>query len=435
MGMKLHLQTFNVSDVQAGASTKLEHGVLTFDAEKLRELVLSDERIAGVQFEIARPGDSTRIIHVMDMVEPRVKADGAPCFPGFLCPPRTCGRGTTNRLAGMALIGCARKIHIPIGVDSGVLEFNEGIIEMSGPGQNRCIGGDTINLCMVMSHVEGLSTLEFDESCRLANLKAADFLARATLGQKPDLEEDFECGVVDPSLPKFGMYAQIQSQGPMCRTFLYSVPMEGYYTPVLISPTELMDGAIVSSNYRNQMRRCTWMQQNNFVMKELFKRHGKELNFVGTVITRGHYGSDDEKTRHAQFAGKVLEFLGCDAAIGCHEATGNSNLEYYYTLIALEESGIVACPIVQEFGGPNGDDEPVLFFPKEAVSVVAGGAIDRLVDVPAVKKVIGGDSMRFTTDAMAFTELDPHVAFTAGAHYFFCGFNALQQNGFRAMDF
>ncbi len=433
--MKLRLQTFTVTDVKQGDCTALQNGVLRFNAEELRKMILADARITDVTFDVARPGDSTRIVHVMDMVEPRVKADGSPCFPGFLCLPETCGRGTTNRLDGMALIGCAEKIHIPIGVDSGVLEFNEGIIEMSGPGQNRCIGGNTLNLCMVMSHAEGLTTLEFDESCRMACLKAADYLARVTLGGNPDAVEEFECGVADPTLPKFGMYAQIQSQGPMCRTFLYGVPMEGNYTPVLLSPTELMDGAVVSSNYRNQMRRCTWMQQNNFVMKELFRRHGKELNFMGMVLTRGHYDSDNDKIRHAQFAGKVLEFLGCEAAVGCHEATGNSNIEYYYTLMALERAGIVACPVVQEFGGPAGDDEPVLFFPKEAVSVVAGGAIDRLVDVPAVEKVIGGDSIRFTTDALAFTELDPHEAFTAGAHFFFGGFNALQQNGFRAMDF
>ena len=74
-------------------------------------------------------------------------------------------------------------------------------------------------------------------------------------------------------------------------------------------------------------------------------------------------------------------------------------------------------------------------FPKEAVSIVSGGGIDRFVDVPAMQRVIGGDSVRFTDADKAFQDMDPHSAFTASAHYFFCGFRSLQINGFRAEDY
>ena len=429
--MKMSLGTFNVTKVETGKETKFEKGVLTINAAELCALIAKDDTFIDVKIEIANPGDSIRIVHVLDAVEPRVKAEGPSCcFPGFLGLPKTAGQGVTHRLAGMAVVGTTKEIHIPSGVESGVLEFNEGIIDMSGPGQKHCICGDTINVCLCMETRPGVTTYEYDNATRMAMLKAADYLAKSTLGKKPDEMREYKTGVVDPKLPNVAYINQIQSQGFLCRTFLYAMPMEPYYTPTLLSPMELMDGAVVSSNYRNQMRCCTFMQQNNYVVEELFNRHGKELNFVGMVMSRGHYDDQPLKIRLGHYSGKLAEMMGATAAVMTLEGTGNSNIDYMNTLVAMEDMGIATVPICHEFGGRDGDDEALFEFPKQAVSIVPGGGIDREYAIPEMKKVVGGSSIQFTDGPLAYQDIDPHKAFSASAHQFFCGFRALQQNGF-----
>jgi len=58
-------------------------------------LVLEDPRIIGVEVEIARPGESVRIVHCLDAVEPRTKIGEATVFPGFLGGMETVGTGET----------------------------------------------------------------------------------------------------------------------------------------------------------------------------------------------------------------------------------------------------------------------------------------------------------------------------------------------------
>ena len=68
-----------------------------------RRAVLS---IADVELHIAKPGESVRIIHSLDVVEPRWKVAGpGGVFPGFVSPPSAVGEGQTNRLAGVAVVG------------------------------------------------------------------------------------------------------------------------------------------------------------------------------------------------------------------------------------------------------------------------------------------------------------------------------------------
>lgn len=55
------------------------------------------------------PGEATRIVHVLDAVEPRIKVGGdTVAFPGFLGPARTVGAGITRRLGGLAVLQCGQ---------------------------------------------------------------------------------------------------------------------------------------------------------------------------------------------------------------------------------------------------------------------------------------------------------------------------------------
>ena len=52
--MELTLAIHTVSDAKVGSGTSLDGGVLTVDAEELREAILEDRRIESVDIEIGK---------------------------------------------------------------------------------------------------------------------------------------------------------------------------------------------------------------------------------------------------------------------------------------------------------------------------------------------------------------------------------------------
>ena len=51
--------------------------------------------------------------------------------------------------------------------------------------------------------------------------------------------------------------------------------------------TLMLDGALVNGNYRAPGRAATYGHTNNFIVRELSRRHGHDVNFLGMVIGRG----------------------------------------------------------------------------------------------------------------------------------------------------
>ena len=69
--MRLELHKVKVKDVQWGSATCVKDGVLYVNKEKAKALIAEESRFARVDLELARPGESTRIIPVKDVVEVR----------------------------------------------------------------------------------------------------------------------------------------------------------------------------------------------------------------------------------------------------------------------------------------------------------------------------------------------------------------------------
>ena len=74
--IRLEMGHIFIKDIQFAAESKIEDGVLYVSEEAVKEIVLEDEKIKSVKFDIARPGESGRITPVKDVIEPRVKVEG-----------------------------------------------------------------------------------------------------------------------------------------------------------------------------------------------------------------------------------------------------------------------------------------------------------------------------------------------------------------------
>ncbi|MGH2519908.1 MAG: glycine/sarcosine/betaine reductase component B subunit, partial [Chloroflexota bacterium] len=102
--MRLTLEQHRVREIAWGSRTTLERGVLIVDRDELIAELLRDERLAGVDLDIATPGEACRMVQVFDVVEPRARLEPAEAdFPGILSRMQACGNGRTRVLRGAAV--------------------------------------------------------------------------------------------------------------------------------------------------------------------------------------------------------------------------------------------------------------------------------------------------------------------------------------------
>ncbi|MCH8088135.1 MAG: hypothetical protein IIC81_09845, partial [Chloroflexi bacterium] len=310
--MRLELASFNIDRITPGARTRLSQGELQVDVEEIRKLVLADENIRDVKIHLVHPGESVRIVHALDVVEPRHKVSGpGAVFPGVLGPPTSVGEGRTHRLSGMAIVTAGEP------VTGEPLYWREAIIDMSGPGVAHSPFSQTANLVLELVAREPSTpeeraedntiigsgySLSYNRSVRVAGFKVASYLARVTADMTPDRVDVFELTPVDPGLPKV-FYASQESG-----RFLYGGEMG--WQPTLLHPNELADGVIFRTfNGPASFRESTYLYQTHPVVADLYRRHGRDLSFAGVLLYPLGGERLSEKERICSFASKLLHML------------------------------------------------------------------------------------------------------------------------------
>lgn len=382
--MRLELGQVLIKDVQFGDSTKLENGVLFVNKDELISLISEDEHIASVELDIARPGESVRITPVKDVVEPRVKVEGpGGVFPGILSKVDVVGSGKTNVLKGCVVMTTGK-----------IVGFQEGIVDMTGPGAEYTPFSKTINLVMKCEPKEGLKQHDHERAVRFAGFKAAAYLAETAKTVQPDVVDVYETdtfleGIKKyPDLPKVGYVQMLQTQGLLHDTYVYGVDAK-QIVPTIMYPTEIMDGAIVSGNCVSACdKNTTYHQMNNPVIHDLLAAHGKTLNFVGVIITNENVYLAD-KERSSNWTAKLAEYLGLDGAIISQEGFGNPDTDLIMNTKKIEAKGIKTVIITDEYAGRDGASQSLADADASANAVVTGGNANEIIVLPKMDKVIG----------------------------------------------
>lgn len=382
--MKLELGCVQINDIQFASESKVENGTIYVNAEELKALLLEDENLKSVELEIAKPGESVRIMPVKDVIEPRVKVNGGGnLFPGVISKVETVGSGRTNVLKGSAVVTTGK-----------IVGFQEGIIDMCGEGAKYTPFSQLNNLVVVCEPIDGLAKLAHEKAVRFAGLKAADYIGKLAKDVEPDEVKVYEtCSVKEgiekyPELPRVAYVLMLQSQGLMHDTYVYGVDMK-QSLPTILSPTELMDGAILSGNCVSACdKNTTYHHLNNPVIADLFEQHGKTLNFVGVIITNENVYLAD-KMRSSDWTSKLCEFLGVDGAIVSQEGFGNPDTDLIMNCKKIEAKGVKTVIITDEYAGRDGASQSLADADASANAVVTGGNANMVINLPAMDKVIG----------------------------------------------
>ena len=382
--MKLELGYVFIKDIQFADISKVENGTLYVNKEEVKALILEDQNFKSADVDLARPGESIRIMPVKDVIEPRVKVEGpGGIFPGMVNKVTTVGSGKTNVLKGAAVITTGK-----------IVGFQEGIIDMTGLGAEYTPFSKLNNLVLVCEPIDGLKQHEHEKALRFAGYKVALYLGALAKDLVADEVHTFETPTLVeglrmyPDLPRVAYVCMLQSQGLMHDTYVYGVDAK-QTLPTLIYPTETMDGAIVSGNCVSACdKNTTYHHLNNPVIHDLFEEHGKTLNFVGVIITNENVYLAD-KERSSNWSAKLAEFLGVDGVIVSEEGFGNPDTDLIMNCKKIESMGIKTVLITDEYAGRDGTSQSLADADVKADAVVTGGNANEVIELPPMEKLIG----------------------------------------------
>ena len=387
--MKLEHGNFFVKEVVFGTKTSYANGVLTINKEEALQVVREDEHITEADLVLARPGDQVRIVPVKEAIEPRCKVSGGVMFPGVIHDLVMAGSGRTHVLKGSCVL--------VVGKHWG--GFQDGLIDMSGPGARHTIYSQINNICLVADTDEEFEKREQQKknrALRWAGMRLAEYIGKCVADQEPEeiivyeLEPVTKRSAEVQKLPSVVYVLQLQSQ---MEEDGYNALVYGWDSnhmlPTFMHPNEILDGAIISGSFMPcSSKMSTYEHVNNETIKRLYKEHGKTLNFLGVIMSNLNVNLE-EKTRSALFVRQLATTLGADGAIVAEEGYGNPDADFIQCIVELENGGVKTVGITNECTGRDGRSQPLVALDEKADAIVSTGNVSEIIELPPMPTVIG----------------------------------------------
>ncbi|WXR61529.1 glycine/sarcosine/betaine reductase component B subunit [Peptostreptococcaceae bacterium AGR-M142] len=387
--MKLEIGNFFVKDIVFGAQHSYKDGILTINKQAALDFVMEDEHITKADLVIVKPGDSVRLVPVKEAIEPRIKLDGKPLFPGVTGDVVSAGDGRTHALKGCSIL--------VVGQHWG--GFQDGLIDMSGEGAKYTYFSQLKNIVLVGATDEEFEAREQqkkNKALRMAGHKLAEYIGSIVKDLEPEEIETFELAPITNrdaktnELPKVVMVMQPQSQMEELgyNDLVYGWDMNKF-VPTFMNPNEVLDGALISGSFMPcSSKWSTYDFQNNPTIKRLYKEHGKTLNFLGVIMSNLNVALE-QKERAALFVAQMAKSLGADGAIVAEEGYGNPDADFIACIVALEDAGVKTVGITNECTGRDGKSQPLVTLDEKADAIVSCGNVSELIKLPPMETVIG----------------------------------------------
>lgn len=403
MSMSLEVKTFPVREVTLGAPAGWRAGRLVIDPARAEALVREDPRIRRVAVDVVTPGEPARIVHVRDVIEPRVKVAGpGHTYPG-ICghPPDTVGSGTTHRYSGFGVLIASEVLpHIRRTVSAAT----DSLIDMSGPGAVT-VYSTLRYLVLTIETAPDLELTSWNEALRGAGHRVAADLAEMVRAAEAPERATFRLAEPHEGLPRVvHVHTLNASMVPGIGTGIYGYTQHAL--PVLLHPNEILDGAIAGDAVVTYPGKCTWLHVNNPVLFALYERDGRDVSWIGSIVSRTRWGALHEKQLSACQTAKLAAMLGAQGALVTWNHGGNDLLEVMLTIQGLERAGIKTTfltiesdikvvrmtPALAETGRA---EPPLLFSVPEADAIVSTGTLAPAEPLPPVPRVVGGREVVF----------------------------------------
>ena len=381
--MKLTVETIRVKDMRFGEETCLRDGVLFVNKEDILAFAQHETCFETLKIDITYPGDSTRIINVVDVVQPRCKVSDNIDWPGVLTDDyEIAGSGVTRAVEGAGIVLCQNDTY---------WSRKWGSFDMSGECAAINPYAKMPELVIEPMAPEDADFREYREALRRIGFKTSVLLARVTLGQAADSSETFDNETQYPDLPSIAYSYQIYSKQYDTQNYrepmLYGNAVPDTF-PLVMQPTEVLDGAISPCGGF----RCvtTYEIQNHPVIVELMRRHGKDLNFAGVLITVTSVEAKHRNLVSKMAASLLKNVLHADGVIVTKGVGGASTLCVGAIASEAEKLGIKAVPIIQILNGKSNLEVECMISEPDVDSIVCSGTYYHNFTLPPVKTLLGG---------------------------------------------
>lgn len=387
--MKLEIGNFYVQDILFGEQDSFVNGILTINKEKALAFVMEDEHITKADLHIVKPGDEVRLVPVKEAIEPRIKLDGKPLFPGVTGDVVSAGNGRTHALKGCSVL--------VVGQHWG--GFQDGLIDMAGEGAKYTYYSQLKNIVLVGETDESFEAREQqkkNKALRWAGHKLAEYIGAIVKDMEPEDIETYELEAITNrdeavnKLPKvvFVMQPQSQMEELGYNDLVYGWDMNKF-VPTFMHPNEVLDGALISGSFMPcSSKWATYDFQNNPTIKELYRAHGETINFLGVIMSNLNVALE-QKERAALFVAQMATSLGADGAIVAEEGYGNPDADFIACVVALEDAGVKTVGITNECTGRDGKSQPLVTLDEKADAIVSCGNVSELIELPPMARVIG----------------------------------------------
>lgn len=387
--MKLEFGNFYVKDICFGEKTEYKDGILMINKEEALKVVREDSHITEAELHIVRPGDDTRLVPVKEAIEPRIKLDGSPLFPGVTGELAQAGNGVTHALKDCSVI--------VVGKHWG--GFQDGLIDMGGEGAKYTYFSQLKNLVLVADSDEEFEKREQqkkNKALRWAGMRLAEYVGSCVKDLEPENKEVYELEAITKrtdevnKLPSVVMVLQPQSQ----------MEEDGYndlcygwdcnrMVPTFMNPNEVLDGAMISGSFMPCSSKWSTYDFQNFpAIKSLYKEHGKTINFLGVIMSNLNVALE-QKERSALFVAQMAKSLGADAAVVAEEGYGNPDTDFTACLVALEDVGVKTIGLTNECTGRDGGSQSLVSLNEKSDAIVSCGNVSELIELPPAKLVLG----------------------------------------------
>ncbi|MDA1096248.1 MAG: hypothetical protein O3B84_03215 [Chloroflexi bacterium] len=384
--MKLEHYVHPIESMRSGAATALDGRALFVQPDALIAHLLEDRRLARVDVQIAGPDEPCRIGAVFDILAPRAKHPGNGAnFPGILDPMAVAGSGITHVLAGAAITVLDPLTETAAGAK---------LLELGGAAADHTPYGRLWHLVVTPVARRDVPDHAARHAFRLASVKTAVYLARATVAQPPARVETLAVGRPGandrPGVPRVAFIGQILAHHRYIESdepILYGSSTHGM-VPTILHPNEWLDGAVVCS-YRN-LQVETYFYQNHPVIRELIRRHDAgELDFVGTVATTSE-SSESARDRNCALAAHLArDILGADGVVLTSYGGGAPHADMGQTASLCEGLGMRTVVLVAEMAGDRRAESANIFSYPEVDAAVCIGGGDTSWEALSVERVLG----------------------------------------------
>jgi glycine reductase len=385
--MRLEIESIELKDIQADNRTFAENGVLHVNLKELEELILKDGRFRSLDMTLAYPGDRIRIVNILDVAQPRCKIDKVEAdFPGFIGKMQIAGSGRTRSLEGIGVVVSNPETNRKY---SAFLDLSGLAAEMSRYGKMK-------HLCLAPYKAEGVLERDFEDAVKIAGLKAAVYLARGAEGHPIAHRQVYDLDLPSlkgsSGLPRVAYYYQLYSPQHdhlgISDPCFYGTDVRNLM-PTIIHPNEVLDGGVVGAHTVRALD--TYTIQNHGVIKELYRRHERDLIFAGVVCGVANMEPITRSRAAVMAASLVRHVLGADGVVLTKIHGGLPHVDLALVAEECEKLGVKTAIYTQPLIS-FGTLADTLLFNAEAVNLIitVGATMERVLVPLDAERYFGG---------------------------------------------